>query len=86
MIRWQVLKKQVKLFGKFPIPWPCNKMAKVRRNRRLDIMVAIDFLKQKRRVNKPGLYATEIEDEKMFVNGVSFVNLKEYMYYLENGL
>jgi hypothetical protein len=83
MIQWHIKKIKAK-WWKITFPWN-NKMVKVRVNRRLDILVAIDFLKF---VRFDGV--GERSFERMYVEGKGYVGLFEedrnYLDYLENGL
>jgi len=62
-----------------------NSMMKVRAERRMDVMIAMDFLDTMRVVDREEDGFVN-EPQKMFVRGLGYVDKEEYITVLENGL
>jgi len=81
MIRWHIKKIKAK-WWKITFPW-LDKITKIRVDRRLDVMVAINFLKGCR--HEGGIPCVE----RMYVEGKGYTSLyerKNYLDCLENGV
>ena len=82
MIRWHIRKVKAK-WWKITFPW-LSKITKIRVDRRLDVLVAIKFLKEGWR-RDDGIACVE----RMYVEGKGYTSLyerKNYLDCLENGV
>jgi hypothetical protein len=69
--------------------WKLNKnhgVYKIRLKRRMDILVAINHLKKRRKVSLDFSLIDDVYvNESIFISFAGFVNFDEYIYYIEYG-